>query len=143
MVSLLDERLVSVVYEFWVEWAGAADVDERVESVLVDLKTGTELNLGDLFVSGSPWLATVGFFARQELLNRLGTAGLWADGRGLELEAANYAVFGVRSEGLVFRFGLHQVAPGTAGTPEVVIGWPSLLGLIDPEGPAAHLVDLT
>ena len=143
MVWLLDDRLVSVVYEARVEWAGAADIDDRVDSVLVDLRTGTKLNLGDLFVTESPWLATIGFFARQELLRQLGTAGLWADGRGLELEASNYAVFGVRAEGLVVRFGLHQVAPGTAGTPEVVIGWPSLLGLIDPEGPAAHLVDLT
>ena len=145
-VFLLDDRLVSVVYEFRIEWAGAADVDDRVDSVLVDLKTGAELGLGDLFVAESPWLETIGFFARQALVVRLGEEGLWPDGRGLGPEASNYVVFGLTPDDLVVRFGRYQVAPGAAGTPEAAMRWSSLAGLVDPEGPAGHLVptvDLT
>ncbi|GIT00180.1 MAG: hypothetical protein CM1200mP26_18920 [Acidimicrobiales bacterium] len=39
-VHLLDDRLVSVVYDFRIEWAGAAGPDERVDSVLIDLRLG-------------------------------------------------------------------------------------------------------
>ena len=138
-VYLLDDRLVSVVYEFRIEWSGAADVDDRVDSVLVDLQTGAEVSLGDLFVPGSPWLETIGFFARQDLVARLGEMGLWPDGRGLESEASNYSVFGLTVAELVVRFGRHQVAPGAAGTPEATVRWASLAGLVDPEGPAGHL----
>jgi len=139
-VHLLDERLVSVVYEFRIEWAGAASPDERVASVVVDLGTGSEVGLGDLFVEDSPWLETIGFFARQDLAARLGEAGLWPDGRGLGPEASNYAVFGLTADDLVVRFASHQVAPGVAGTPEVTVPWASLAGLVDPGGPAGHLV---
>lgn len=141
-VFLLDDRLVSVVYEFRIEWAGAADVDDRVDSVLVDLKTGAELGLGDLFVAESPWLETIGFFARQALVVRLGEEGLWPDGRGLGPEASNYVVFGLTPDDLVVRFGRYQVAPGAAGTPEAAMRWSSLAGLVDPEGPAGHLVPI-
>ncbi len=138
-VHLLDDRLVSVVYEFRIEWSGAADVDDRVDSVLVDLRTGAEVSLGDLFVPGSPWLETIGFFARQDLVARLGAMGLWPDGRGLESEASNYSVFGLTVAELVVRFGRYQVAPGAAGTPEAMVRWASLAGLVDPDGPAGHL----
>lgn len=138
-VHLLDDRLVSVVYEFRIEWAGAADMDDRLDSVLVDLQTGAEVSLGDLFVPGSPWLETIGFFARQDLVAHLGEMGLWPDGRGLESEAWNYSVFGLTVAELVVRFGRYQVAPGAAGTPEATVRWASLAGLVDPDGPAGHL----
>jgi hypothetical protein len=138
-VYLLDDRLVSVVYEFRIEWSGAAGVDDRVDSVLVDLQTGVEVSLGDLFVPGSPWLETIGFFARQDLVARLGEMGLWPDGRGLEPEASNYSVFGLTVAELVVRFDRYQVAPGAAGTPDATVRWASLAGLVDPDGPAGHL----
>lgn len=138
-VYLLDDRLVSVVYEMRIDWAGAADVDERVDSVLVDLSTGTELGLRDLFVPESPWLETIGFFVRRDLEVRLGEGVLWPDGRGLDPEASNFAVFGVTATDLVVRFPMHAVAPGVAGTPEATVPWASLAGLVDPQGPAGHL----
>ncbi len=138
-VYLLDDRLVSVVYEFRIEWSGAAGVDDRVDSVLVDLQMGDELGLEDLFVPGSPWLETVGFFARQDLVDGLGDMGLWPDGRGLESEASNYSVFGLTVAELVVRFGRYQVAPGAAGMPDATVRWASLAGLVDPDGPAGHL----
>lgn len=138
-VYLLDDRLVSVVYEFRIEWSGAAGVDDRVDSVLVDLQTGVEVSLGDLFVPGSPWLETIGFFARQDLVARLGEMGLWPDGRGLEPEVSNYSVFGLTVAKLVVRFDRYQVAPGAAGTPDATVRWASLAGLVDPDGPAGHL----
>ena len=138
-VYLLDDRLVSVVYEMRIDWAGAADVDERVDSVLVDLATGAELGLRDLFVPESPWLETIGFFVRRDLDVRLGEGVLWPDGRGLDPEASNFAVFGVTATDLVVRFPMHAVAPGVAGTPEAVVPWASLAALVDPRGPAGHL----
>jgi len=140
VVYLLDDHLVSVVYEMLFEWAGAADLDERVDSVLVDLGTGAELGLRDLFVVESPWLETIGFFVRQDLEARLGKGVLWSDGRGLEAQASNFAVFGVTATELVVRFPLHAVAPGVVGTPEAAVPWTSLAGLVDPAGPVGHLV---
>ncbi len=140
-VYLLDDRLVSVVYDFRIEWAGAAGPDERVDSVLIDLATGAEVGLADLFVSGSPWLETVGFFARQDLMARLGDGVLWPDGRGLGPAVANYSVFGLTRDDLVVRFASHQVAPGVAGTPEAMIQWSSLAGMVDTYGPAGHLAN--
>lgn len=138
-VYLLDDRLVSVVYDLRIDWEGAADVDERVASVLLDLRSGAQLGLGDLFVPESPWMETIGFFVRQDLEGRLGAGVLWPDGRGLELEESNYSVFALTAEELVVRFPMHQVAPGAAGVPVATVPWASLVGLLDPAGPAGHL----
>ena len=140
-VYLVDHRLVSVVHEIQIKWAGAADLDQRVDSVLVDLATGVEWGLQDLFVQESPWLETISFFARRDLESQLGEGVLWPDGRGLEPEASNFTVFGVTATGLVLQFPMHSVAPGAVGTPEAEVPWVSLVGLVDPEGPVGHLAD--
>lgn len=138
-VYLLDDRLVSVIYEMQIEWVDAADLDQRVDSVLIDLATGVEWGLQDLFVQESPWLETIGFFARRDLESRLGEGVLWPDGRGLKPEASNFNVFGVTTTGLVLQFPMHSVAPGALGTPVVEVPWVSLAGLVDPAGPVGHL----
>jgi len=138
-VYLLDDRLVSVLYDMRIDWSGAAGVDQRVDSVLVDLASSSELGLRDLFVPESPWLETIGFFVRRDLEDRLGEGVLWPDGRGLDPEASNFTVFGVTATDLVLRFPMHAVAPGVVGTPEAAVPWESLAGLVDPEGPAGHL----
>ncbi len=52
-------------------------------------------------------------------------------------------MFGLTTDDLVVRFGRYQVAPGVAGTPEATVRWSSLAGLVDPDGPAGHLVALS
>ena len=72
MVHLLDDRVLSVVYDFEVVSGGAARPVEVVRSVLLDLDSSAPVGIGDLFLAGSPWPETVAFLARQDLETRLG-----------------------------------------------------------------------
>ena len=144
MVHLLDDRVLSVVYDFEVASGGAARPVEVVRSVLLDLDSSAPVGIGDLFLAGSPWPETVAFLARQDLETRLGEGALWGedvgDGTGLGAAEENFRLFGVTTTGLVLRFERYQVGPGAYGAPEATIPWSSLVGLVDPLGPVGHLL---
>lgn len=144
VVHLLDDRLLSVVYDFEVIPGGAARPSAVVRSVLLDLETSEPVAIGDLFLAGSPWPETVAFLARQDLQARLGAGAVWDEGAGdrygLGPESGNFRLFGVTTEHLVLRFEQYQVGPGALGAPEATIPWSSLVGLVDPGGPVGHLL---
>jgi|TARA_B100001105_G_scaffold5957_1_gene4467 hypothetical protein len=144
VVHLLDDRLLSVAYDFESSSGGAARPVEAVRSVLLDLDTSSLVGIGDLFLSGSPWPETVAFLARQDLTARLGEGAVWGEGAGdrtgLGVDGENFRLFGVTASHLVLRFERYQVGPGALGAPEATIPWSSLVGLVDPDGPAGHLL---
>lgn len=144
VVHLLDDRVLSVVYDFESSSGGAVRSVEAVRSVLVDLDTSALVGIGDLFLPGSPWPETVAFLARQDLTARLGEGAVWGEGvgdrSGLGADEENFRLFAVTASHLVLRFERYQVGPGALGAPEATIPWPSLVGLVDPLGPVGHLL---
>lgn len=144
VVHLLDDRLLSVVYDFESYLGGAARPVETVRSVLLDLDTSALVGVADLFLPGSPWPETVAFLARRDMTERLGEGAIWGEGEGdragLGADEANYRIFGVTASHLVLRFERYQVGPGASGAPEATIPWSLLVGLVDPDGPVGHLL---
>ncbi len=149
VVHHLDNRLVSAVYDLNSVVDGAARPAEVVGSALVDLATGRTLSIGDLFLSGSPWVETVAILAGRDLASQFGEGVLWGTegsdtsqvgGPGLIPEPRTFAVFGISATALILRFERYQVGPGALGTPAVRIPWSWLDGLVDPDGPAGSFV---
>ena len=137
-VVYVDGRLLSVVYDFTTEWDGAATVQQETSTLLLDLSTGSEIAVADLFVAGSAWLDGLATAARADLAAQFGADTLFAE--GLAAEASNFLHMAVVATGVVLRFDQYQVAPGVAGTPWVDLPWSAVAGLVDPAGPIAHLV---
>ena len=145
VVHHLDNRVVSVVYDFELVVAGAARPVELVGSALVDLVTGRALSIGDLFLPESPWIETVTILAERDLASQFGEGVIWGaegsdtsqvKGPGLLSKPEAFAVFGISVNALILRFERQQVGPGALGTPGVQIPWSWLGGLVDPNGPA-------
>ncbi len=134
----VDGRLLSVVFDFTTEWDDAASVQQQASTLLIDLSTGSEIAVADLFRSDAPWLAKLATVTRIDLEAQLGAGTLFAE--GLAADAVNFRHLAVTAKGLVLRFDQYQVAPGVAGTPWVDLPWSSVAGLVDPEGPIAHMV---
>ena len=137
-VLLVDDRLLSVVFDFTTEWNDAATVQQETSTLLVDLSTGREIAVADLFVADGPWLDKLATAARVNLEAQLGADTLFTE--GLAADASNFRHLAVAATGVVLRFDQYQVAPGVAGTPWVDLPWSSVAGLADPSGPIAHLV---
>ncbi|HJL75661.1 MAG TPA: RsiV family protein, partial [Acidimicrobiales bacterium] len=137
-VVYVDGRLLSVVYDFTTEWDGAATVQQETSTLLLDLSTGSEIAVADLFVAGSAWLDGLATAARADLAAQFGADTLFAE--GLAAEASNFLHMAVVATGVVLRFDQYQVAPGVVGTPWVDLPWSAVAGLVDPAGPIAHLV---
>ena len=137
-VLLVDDRLLSVVFDFTTEWNDAATVQQETSTLLVDLSTGREIAVADLFMADGPWLDKLATAARADLEAQFGADTLFAE--GLAADASNFRHLAVAATGVVLRFDQYQVAPGVAGTPWVDLPWSSVAGLADPSGPIAHLV---
>ena len=137
-VLFVDDRLLSVVFDFTTEWNDAATAQQETSTLLVDLSTGREIAVADLFVADGPWLDKLATAARANLEAQLGADTLFTE--GLAADASNFRHLAVAATGVVLRFDQYQVAPGVAGTPWVDLPWSSVAGLVDPSGPIAHLV---
>ena len=145
VVHHLDNRVVSVVYDFELVVAGAARPVELVGSALVDLETARALSIGDLILPESPWIETVTILAERDLASQFGEGVIWGaegsdtsqvKGPGLLSMPEAFAVFGISVTALILRFERQQEGPGALRTPGVQIPWSWRGGLVDPNGPA-------
>ena len=106
--------------------------------MLIDLSTGREIVVADLFAADATWLEELAAAARKDLEAQFGADTLFDE--GLAADAANFRHLAVTATGVVLRFDKYQVAPGTAGTPWVDLPWSAIASLVDPAGPVAHLL---
>lgn len=124
-------------FDFPFYYAGAANTSETNMALNYDLSQGKELALSDLFISNSNYLELISDYCVNSLTNQFGTDGFFADGAKPTLE--NYSNWNVRSDGVLITFEKYQVAPGAAGSPEVLVPYNELESAIEPEGPLLFL----
>jgi hypothetical protein len=97
--------------------------------------------MGQLFI-GTTGPAALSTQSRQLLTALLGPRGVDASfiDPGTTPLLSNFdTAWAFRKEGLEVTFQQYTVAPGSEGTPTIVIPWASLKSVINPSGPAGPL----
>lgn len=116
-------------------FTGGAHPNPLYGSTLLDLSSGRELTLADLFRPGTPYLKTIADLCKKEIATRdLGSDKEWQN-RGMEPKADNFSVFYVDGKNLVILFPPYQVGPYSAGPQEVKIPYATLKSMAQPGRP--------
>ena len=115
--------------------SGAAHPFQSSMSVNYDLAHDRQIELGELFTTGSNYLQTIANYSKDTLSKTdLGPA-LFTD--GLAPTADNYRNWNISAEGLMITFDEYQVAPYAAGPQIVVVPYDLLKSMIAPQGALA------
>lgn len=128
---------VSVATTFYIFTGGAHGSSGLIAS-LVDLRTGRTVQPFDVFLPGSPWLATITDIARADLKRQFVERPGFDDA----LEPGNFdklmgdpARYLFKEDALVVLFNQYDVAAYVMGRYTVTIPYSKLTGLIRPGGP--------
>ena len=135
-----DDRLVTVRFERYWYPSGAAHGQHSTQVMTFDAATGEEVRLGDLFQPGSQWLAVLAPAVVEAFVSAYGDMVRMT---ALELRAAGIGgdrSVGVVADGMEISFDAYSVGPGVLGSPWVRVPWAAVLDVVDPDGPAGHLV---
>jgi hypothetical protein len=122
---------IKFFYAFYTN--GAAHPGDFSHTINYDLGSGSELTLGDLFLSGSNYLETISNYCITELGKQPFFDGPFTNGADPTLE--NYRNWNITPDGLMITFDTYQVAPGAAGPQIVLVPYDALRDLIDSGGP--------
>jgi hypothetical protein len=112
--------------------AGSAHANTMTQTFNCDVAGGRILALQDLFGSGSGYLDVLATAARTQLRARLGSAEEATLVNGTEPTVDHYKAFLMDRAGLVIVFDKYQVAPGTAGQPEISVTYDDVQRYLDP-----------
>jgi hypothetical protein len=140
----LDARVASFRTTVSTYVSRAAHPGETVYTYNLDLETGKELGLGDLFKPGAPYLERLSEACRRIVRDNYaaisrgekltGTAAAQID-QGTSPKAQSFAAWALGPNGLEITFQEHQVGPGVLGTVECAVAREELAGLALPGGP--------
>lgn len=89
------------------------------------------INLGDLFLPDSDYLAVISDYVREQLYGRLSDKSMIESGTDPREE--NFATWNLRPLGLLFTFPSKQVAPEILGAQTVLVPYSVLRPLLSPE----------
>ncbi len=106
-----------------------------------DLDSGEQLQLDDLFMPHSNYLAYMANYARNILLRRLSNKEMIDTGTAPDTE--NYSNWNIKPEGLLITFDEYQVAPYVNGTQTVLIPYSVLKPMLEPDAAIAACVKNT
>lgn len=128
------KNTVSYIFQIYTDTLGAhGNTDFR--TFTFDLKSGAELKLADLFVSGTPYLDKLSSISRAELPKIIGkdlvTQSMLEDGTTPKDE--NFANFFLDGTSLVIQFSPYAVAPYSAGPQTLAIPTSELKDILKPE----------
>lgn len=142
-VRLLNSELLSIRFENSTYFEGAARPGQGVQTFNVDLTTGAEVHLPDLFV-GSEWAFALDFLLRDRITEEVyegDPAGLdgWVDTDAVVISQ----VFTFGPSGLEFSFQEFEIGPGVLGAPTVTLPFDAMGVYIDPDGVLGGLADIT
>jgi len=112
---------------------GAAHPGDFSHTVNYDLGAGHELDLSDLFLSGSNYLEVISNYCLEELRKKPYSDSFTTSGAEPTFE--NYRNWNITPEGLMITFDTYQVAPGAAGPQIILVPYEQLVSVIDPKGP--------
>jgi hypothetical protein len=136
-VTAAIDDLVSVLFYVDGYVMGAAHPFHYAQTLNYDLAEVRALSLADLFEPGSAYLQELSEYS----LNDLRRQGVleWVDGALPETE--NFQRWNITPGGLLISFDEYSVAPYAAGPQAVLIPYPMLEEVIDPEGPLGPFLE--
>lgn len=139
-VSLAQDDLISVEFNFGSYYQGAAHPNTYSEVVNYDLKNGKLLKLGDLFKPGAKYLQAIANYCIADLKKQAKDKGLMDEEiqNGAAANAKNYLSWTITRKGLGINFDAYQVGPYAAGPQYVLVPYSALKDVINPEGPVGQ-----
>ena len=138
-VELLDSRVAAFQFVLYEDAASAAQPNTNIYGLNFELSNGHLYALGDLFSTGSNYLATLSAQSVALLTAQLSAQGVpssqLANDPGLAPAPANFSAFSITQSGLVIEFSQGQVIGTALGALTVTIPYPPLATLMNPKGP--------
>lgn len=138
-VKIKTDHVLGLSWDVYQEYIGSAHPSETMLPMMVNLDTGVQITLADLFKPGSNYLKRLSQFCTQQLTASLAGSGYPLFEDGLKPTPQNFAKFLIRPEGLYFLFNPYQVAPYVAGMQEVVVPYTMVADILLPGGPVAEI----
>ena len=142
-VALAQDDLISVGFNVYSYYQGAAHPNSFSEVLNYDLKNGKQLKLSDLFKPGAKYLQTISKYCIDDLKKQMKADGevdnQWIQ-NGAGPVAKNYQNWTITKKGLGINFDAYQVAAYAAGPQFVTVPYSVLKDLISPGGPIAQFV---
>jgi hypothetical protein len=135
-VTAATDDLVSVLFYVDGYVMGAAHPFHYAHTLNYHLEQARILGLSDLFRPGVQYLEALSEYSLDDL-SRQGVLE-WEDGALPATE--NYQRWNITPDGLLISFDEYSIAPYAAGPQAVLVPYPVLGELIDPEGPLAPFV---
>jgi hypothetical protein len=126
--SLLSLRFTRLVYV-----SGAAHPAGTPGSITIDVATGNEFQLTDLFTDANAALAILQTKAQESLSSQLGSELSWPAGPDITFFQKAWVC---TTAGLEFTWPQGDLASMAAGMPSATIAWSDLASVVRPEGPA-------
>jgi len=137
------DQIVSVSFDEYTYLSGAAHGITVATSFNFDALTGQPYRLADLFTPSSNWLVALSRASRRALPRLFRSAAsntVWID-PGTTPKASNFSAWSIAPWGLQITFGEYQVAPYSAGMPQITIPYASLAAIARASGPLALAAD--
>jgi hypothetical protein len=143
-VALAQNDLISVGFNVYSYYQGAAHPNSFSEVLNYDLKNGKQLKLSDLFKPGAKYLQTISKYCIDDLKKQMKVGvqegdvdNQWIE-NGAGPTAKNYQSWTITKKGLGINFDSYQVGPYAAGPQFVTVPYSALKDLINPDGPIAQ-----
>ena len=122
-------------------FAGAAHPNASFETVTIDLTTGKRLALADLFRRGVDYTTPLVTEASRLLVANYPDVDASFIDSGLKLDNASaLRSWVIERDGIRFAFAQCDVMPCALGTPEVLVEYPAVRALLDPNGVLSDLI---
>jgi hypothetical protein len=140
-VTLNSDGLIGISFNES-SFTGGAHPATIAGSINFTVSNGATVSMGQLFTgTGAPAvLSTQSRLLLTALLGPSGVDASFINPGTTPLMSSFDTAWAFRKEGLEVTFQQYEVAPGSEGTPTIVIPWASLKSVIDPSGPAGPLV---
>jgi Protein of unknown function (DUF3298)/Deacetylase PdaC len=146
-VALAQDDLISVDFNVYSYYQGAAHPNAFSEVLNYDVKKGEQLKLSDLFKPGAKFLQTISKYCIEQLKKQMKEGvqegdvdNQWIE-NGAGPTAKNYQSWTITRKGLGINFDAYQVGPYAAGPQSVTVPYATLKDLINPEGPIAQFAN--
>jgi hypothetical protein len=136
-VTYQSDSLSSILFTMSYYVAGAAHPGADVHSMNYDIIAGRFIELPSLFLPGSGYLEYLSAIS----MERLTEQGLEPWQEGVDPQPQNFKNWNIEPNGLRITFPPYQIAPGAAGTRQVIIPYNDLQEVIRPDGLLASFLN--
>ena len=130
-VSVATDSFLSIFFTGYSYGVGAAHAVQESQSLNYDLASGSELQLSDLFKSGSKYLEFISEYCIEQLSATAGVPGRLNKGR-LAPSAKNFQNWHITSGGISFNFDACEIFACAEGDQSVEIPFSDLKSLFAP-----------